>query len=105
MNHHSDTELDKIFNQMYATFEKDGVFDEATAKLKLLKLIDKEVTRNRNIAKDEVLDDLVEWSELWASMHKEPFNWYGAVKALKIAKDHQKPFNTLAIQEEGTDNE
>lgn len=50
-------------------------------------------------SKDEILDDLLEWEQLWSQIHKEPFNWYGAVKALKVAKDHKKPFSTLKAGE------
>lgn len=64
---------------------KDKCVDE------LLKIIANQVAE----AKDEILDDLLEWEQLWSSIHKEPFNWYGAVKALKIDKDHIKPFHTL----------
>lgn len=44
-------------------------------------------------AKDEVLDELLEWHKYWTNQHKEPFNWYGAVKALKVANDCKRPFN------------
>lgn len=52
-------------------------------------------------AKDEVLDDLLEWRELWESTHREPFNWHGSVKALKVAKDHKKPFVQLSTNKKG----
>lgn len=42
-------------------------------------------------AKDEVLDELLDWYEN-PPMNVKPFNWYGAVKALKISKDFKKPF-------------
>jgi hypothetical protein len=43
----------------------------------------------------KTLDELLEWNQLWGDLHPEPFNWYGAVKALKVAEDHRKPFNVL----------
>ena len=56
--------------------------------------------------KDEVLGELLSWYHFWESTHKEPFNWYGAVKALKVAKDHRKPFTELTQSDsrEGGEN-
>lgn len=50
-------------------------------------------------AVDDVLDELLEWHEVKTQMSAQPFNWYGAVKALKISKDHKKPFNILHNKE------
>lgn|SRR3990167_2797778 len=52
-------------------------------------------------AKYQVLADLLEWQELWDSIHKEPFNWYGAVKAMQVMKDPQKPFIKLKRKTKG----
>ena len=44
-----------------------------------------------------VLDDLLEWFEYWCSTNPgKPFNWYGAVQALKVMKDPQLPYVKLA---------
>lgn len=47
-----------------------------------------------------VLDELLEWHEYWTSQHEKPFNWYGAVKALKVSKDHKKPFAVIQSERE-----
>lgn len=60
-------------------------------KEELLALFSEQV----RLGKDEVLDELLEWHEYWSNQHEKPFNWYGAVKALKVSKDFKKPFNVL----------
>lgn len=64
-------------------------FDKAQSQIKTL------ITEQVRLGKDEVLDELLEWHEYWSNQHEKPFNWYGAVKALKVSKDFKKPFNVL----------
>lgn len=47
--------------------------------------------------KYQLLEDLLDWERQWSSMHKEPFNWYGAVKAMLVMKEPQKPFTIMHI--------
>jgi len=56
-----------------------------------------EVDRLIREGKDEVLDELIEWYESILPTGAT-FNWYGAVKALKISKDYKKPFDQLSKQ-------
>lgn len=60
-----------------------------------------EVDRLIRESKDEVLDELIEWYEFMLPTGAT-FNWYGAVKGLKISKDYRKPFNSLSKQKEGS---
>ena len=53
-------------------------------------------------AVDAVLDELIEWYEAEKDFSAQPFNWYGAVKSLKVSKDYKKPFDTLSEQKEGS---
>jgi hypothetical protein len=59
-----------------------------------LKLIDRytatKVTEAERQAKYEVLQDLVDWHDMWNN--RQEFNWYGAVKAMQVMKDPRKPF-------------
>lgn len=51
------------------------------------------ILAERRAAVDGVLDELTQWSADWAESHpNKPFNWYGAVGALKVSKAHQKPY-------------
>ena len=81
-------------------FRHDGngnkiVIEPTEAKAQLLHLIDTHCQKRESEAVDNVLDELLEWYEVKSQMSAQPFNWYGAVKALKISKDHKKPFNVL----------
>jgi len=60
----------------------------------ILSLI-QQVERN---AVDNVLDELLEWYDIKSQMSAQPFNWNGAVKALKASRDHKKPFNVLKAE-------
>ena len=111
-NHHSDTELDEVLTRLYATggFNLDGTsiahkrvepLELGEAKQKLLKLIDKEVTRSR-------ID------ELKALVPPEQFKDYVKLtghEACTICGFNSEVFRRhlesriKAIQEEGTDNE
>lgn len=44
-----------------------------------------------------VLQDLLDWEKQWHDTHlsTNPFNWYGAIKAMLVMKEPQKPFVTL----------
>lgn len=79
-----------------------------SADLEIYEIGAKEILRATIIslvlqAKYEVLKDLLEWHDKWSEMHKEPFNWYGAVKAMMVMKDPQKPFHTLKTKEAKAD--
>lgn len=48
-------------------------------------------------AKYQVLQELLEWEDNWSATRPsgDRFNWYGAVKAMLVMKDPQKPFVEL----------
>jgi len=50
-------------------------------------------------AKQDVLKELVEWYEYALSVDDTSFDWYRAVKALMVSKDHKKPFSQLSNKE------
>lgn len=64
----------------------------AMSREKALKALQAYTSKKVREGKYEVLGDLLEWYEQWANTHEEAFNWYGAVKAMLVMKDPQKPF-------------
>lgn len=56
---------------------------------------DKAVERG---SKYQLLEDLLEWKRMWENLHTEPFNWYGAIKAMQVMKDPQVSFVTLKAE-------
>lgn len=74
----------------------DEYFDRLEkSKHNLLEAIDRLVTE----AKQDVLKELVEWYEYALSVDDTSFDWYRAVKALMVSKDHKKPFSQLGKEE------
>ena len=61
----------------------------------IFEAIDRLVTE----AKQDVLKELVEWYEYALSVDDTSFDWYRAVKALMVSKDHKKPFSQLSNKE------
>lgn len=61
----------------------------------IVEAIDRLVTE----AKQDVLKELVEWYEYALSVDDTSFDWYRAVKALMVSKDHKKPFSQLGKEE------
>lgn len=86
---------DKIMEILGSSINFKGLADDWYIKHtedadKILKII-----QDNQEPKYQVLNDLLEWHEVWSAQHKEPFNWYGAVKAMLVMKEPRKPFNQL----------
>lgn len=76
-------------DNMYGAVSENGDDEDviiAEARQRLLALR----SEWERAAKDEVLDELLDWYDN-PPISIKPFNWHGAVKALKISKDLQKP--------------
>ena len=82
----------------------DGLLDlieetEKKARTKLLEWAAKASEREKIEVQREILQDLLDWANSWDGTHKksEPFNYPGAIKAMLVMKQPQKPFHTLTL--------
>jgi len=82
---------EKLTKDIYEAMQKPYLSERHDAILSLIQ----QVERN---AVDNVLDELLEWYDIKSQMSAQPFNWNGAVKALKASRDHKKPFNVLKAE-------
>lgn len=55
------------------------------------------------LAEYRILTELQEWEQIWHDTHPstEPFNYYGAIKAMMVMKEPQKPFTQLSKPPKG----
>ena len=68
-----------------------------TKALSLFKAYGAEVARE---AKYQLLQDLIEWHDQWKHVRPEElFNFYGAIKAMQVMQNPQKPFNILEAKD------
>jgi len=86
------TSLDSYYHENLTDDEVLILYPELR---KAVDAIDRLVTE----AKQDVLKELVEWYEYALSVDDTSFDWYRAVKALMVSKDHKKPFSQLSNKE------
>lgn len=86
------TSLDSYYHENLTDDEVLILYPELR---KAVEAIDRLVTE----AKQDVLKELVEWYEYALSVDDTSFDWYRAVKALMVSKDHKKPFSQLSNKE------
>ena len=81
------------------TFYNDSRWEERERLNPTYTELEGKIDRLVTEAKQDVLKELVEWYEYALSVDDTSFDWYRAVKALMVSKDHKKPFSQLNDKE------
>lgn len=85
-----------------ASMKRLARFDETKIPPDVQAYIEQRCIEARREGYDLALDQLYEWAELWNGNHRSEFNYYGAIKSLKVSKDMRLPFVQLSTNNKDT---